>query len=342
MTEDFTSEALYYLMGELEPARGAQFERRLAADPVAAAAFKTCVDSLAEFALQLPPQAPLDAQERREILAAVLAATGADAGPKNPGWRTYLWPVAAAALLALNIAQWALHRTASPAPAARGPSPIAKPAAAAEDKGGASRALQDEADRLAALRQERIRLLEDRDALRAEYKHLLQEVAIQAATEQGAGRIVAMELVDPGSYSRGDRKGLFELAATLLATPGVIAAAPARAPVAPGGSSPPVAPGAPLPYAWSVFDEALHEGHIDLYDLPQVPADQSLQLWVQPAGSDAYVRAGEIPAQLYGQSGGVSYKLPSETMVPAQILVTVEPLGSQPTAPGSAVVLHGP
>ena len=47
MTEDFTTEALRYLLGEPEPAWRAQFERRLGNDPVAAAAFKTCADSLA-------------------------------------------------------------------------------------------------------------------------------------------------------------------------------------------------------------------------------------------------------------------------------------------------------
>jgi hypothetical protein len=104
-----------------------------------------------------------------------------------------------------------------------------------------------------------------------------------------------------------------------------------------GGPPPPSEP-----YAWSVFDESQREGFLNLYNLPAVPAGQSLQLWVQPVGSTTFENVGAIPSQYYGGSGSVYYKLPSQTETPSQILITVEPSQAVPTAPAGTVVLRGP
>jgi anti-sigma-K factor RskA len=95
-------------------------------------------------------------------------------------------------------------------------------------------------------------------------------------------------------------------------------------------------------YAWSVFDESSSRGYLNLYNLPATPADQSLQLWVQIANSDAYLRVGEIPAQFYGGSGSLHYNLPGATQPPSDILVTQEPRNALPAQPTGPTVLHGP
>jgi hypothetical protein len=92
----------------------------------------------------------------------------------------------------------------------------------------------------------------------------------------------------------------------------------------------------------SLFDQTQDQGYLDLYNLPQVSADQSLQLWVEPAGSQSFQNVGEIPSQFYGESGGVYYKLPAGTPTPAQIMITVENRGATPAAPTGTVVLRGP
>lgn len=96
------------------------------------------------------------------------------------------------------------------------------------------------------------------------------------------------------------------------------------------------------PYAWSVFDETMERGHLNLYNLPATPPDQSLQLWVKQVNSADYQRVGEVPVQFYGGSGSLSYNLPGATQPPAEILITQEPRNAPPTQPTGPTVLHGP
>lgn len=108
MNEDFTSDALQYLLEEMEPARRIAFADRLASDPVAAAAFKTCADNFARFALESAPAATLSEEEHRTSLAAILAqAAVIPAAPKARVFHLnrWAWPIAAALLLAFNVFQ---------------------------------------------------------------------------------------------------------------------------------------------------------------------------------------------------------------------------------------------
>ena len=82
--------------------------------------------------------------------------------------------------------------------------------------------------RLEELRRDYATLKQARDSLDQQYNVALQQLARRALTEQGIGRLAAMELVDANSYARGDRKGLMNLARDLLTEPGIVAVDPGR------------------------------------------------------------------------------------------------------------------
>jgi len=314
MTEDFTTEALAYLLQELDPGARARFEERIAAEPAAAAAVKALADALAAYALDESPPQALTAAEARATLAAALTCVTAPTATRRPhAMIRYFWPAAAAFLLALNIGQW-LGRSRPPA------SPTTAEIYAEEI------AQQKEQDRL--------------------------DLAEKAGRERGGPRLLTVDLVDNDLAERGGRKGLVYVEPATLKKAGVVAAGPGtnsstviiqRSTVTLSFSPPAKAEARfPAAYAWSAFDQSRHQGFLDLHNLPSVPPDRSLQLWVRAAGSAAFEKVGEIPVQFYGRSGSVTYKLPSATVVPAQIMVTLEPRSSLAKTPTGPVVLHGP
>jgi anti-sigma-K factor RskA len=240
--------------------------------------------------------------------------------------------------------------------------------------------VKDELRRLEKLRTEYATLKRARETLNSEYNGVIQQLAEHALVNKGVGRLAAMELVDAGAYARGERKGLVDIARGLLTEPGIVTMEPvippdtpqAVAPTSPSLTTGPMTSaldpmannntdlsnattttltetpqtsnptGKSEAYAWSVFDESSSRGYLNLYNLPATPVDQSLQLWVQVANSDAYQRVGEIPAQFYGGSGSLYYNLPGATQPPSDILVTQEPRNALPAQPTGPTVLHGP
>ncbi len=192
-----------------------------------------------------------------------------------------------------------------------------------------------------------------------------------------------MELVDANSYARGDRRGLMNLARGLLTEPGIVAVEPSSVKtgselvlsgsvnitqgspttafplgfssvdsLTPPGKIPPnveqglSSTGEPVStatYAWSVFDEKQNQGYLNLYNLPQVSNNQTLQVWVKPVNSTKFRAVGEVPAQFYGRSGSVHYELPATVATPAEVLITLEPKAPVPNSrPTGAVILRGP
>ena len=205
--------------------------------------------------------------------------------------------------------------------------------------------------RLEELRRDYATLKQARDSLDQQYNVALQQLARRALTEQGIGRLAAMELVDANSYARGDRKGLMNLARDLLTEPGIVAVDPGRGgpsevgvsetpSLLPGVGTPSTSPEAP--YAWSVFDESDNRGYLNLYNLPNVAPADTLQVWVKPAGSGDFQPVGQVPPQYYGKSGSVSYELPAGNATPSEVLITLEPRQSRPARPTGPVVLRGP
>jgi hypothetical protein len=146
-----------------------------------------------------------------------------------------------------------------------------------------------------------------------------------------------MELVDAVSYTRGERKGLVSVGRGIITKPGVV--------TPPEPASPQLTAAVPttqLPYAWSVFDEKEQRGYLNLYHLPSLTGDQSMQVWVRPADTGEFQRVGEVPQQFHGRNGSVEYTLPGATSTPAEILITIEPRTVVPVTPTGPTVLKGP
>ncbi len=231
----------------------------------------------------------------------------------------------------------------------------------------------EELRRLREIRGEYDQLARDHARLQEEQLTVLRQLAAYALTERGVHRLAAMELVDPARYAAGQRRGLFDFAVNLLTEPGIVALGSATVPrvdmgggitipntgfgqgvvdgagtAAPvenpdgGGDGANIAEQTGDAYAWSVFDESSGRGFLNLYNLPETPAGQSLQLWVRAAADDNYIRVGEVPPDYQGGSGSLSYTLPGATQPPAEILITAEPEDALPAQPSGPPVLRGP
>lgn len=287
MTEDFTTEACLYLLDELDATRRAAFAAHLARDPVARAAFKTCADAYAEFARRAAPAEAMAPEAQHAMRAALLAQVADEAAARRARvqraqarrWR-YLWPMAAAGLLALNALQYWRSRQAGQAAelerkaavaaalaeleggsaggmiaAADGKTPASPGAGQAAPPAG-SASVKAELRRLEKLRTDYATLQRQRDALGAEYDAIIRQLAQRALVEQGVSRIAAMELVDNASYARGDRKGLVNLAKRFLTEPGIVAVDPGTTPpktgTTPPTTTPQQEPQAPAPNLSSV------------------------------------------------------------------------------------------
>ncbi len=365
MTENFANDAHDYLLNQMDPARRRWFEQELQRNAAARAALKSCADSLAGFACEVAAPEALSAADHEFALGGIMAeiesARGPGRVPSGFRWKRLLWPAAAAILLGLNLLEFdrplapgftgnraapAEQKSGPPAdPERRGDTPPEPPAGTAtEPTPAASRPAamdtartHDNAAEIARLRANLEELRQARDTIRAEYDLLVRRLEAQAVVERNLNRLATMELVDAASYARGERRGLVGVGRGILTEPGVVID-PAPAP-APGGT----AQTAPRqPYAWSVFDEQEQRGYLNLYQLPALPAEQGMQVWVRSADTPDYQRVGEVPAQYHGGNGSVQYTLPTGTGVPAEILITIEPRNAPPSVPTGPTVVRGP
>ncbi|HLP08890.1 MAG TPA: hypothetical protein VK178_12055 [Opitutaceae bacterium] len=375
MNDDTSTEALRYLLDEMDEVRRAAFEASLERDPVATAEFKRTADSLAGFALATAPTATFAAEERVGLASAVLAAAQPVAKQRARGRRLALWawPIAAALLLGLNLWQFfappGMGRAllsaargdgapARPAGQSLAPQGIARVAAAsaAAESGAKSAAVTTAPARARAPRDgERLRaelsaLQRSYDSLEVERRALSTRLS-QMAHAAGSG-IVAMELVDPERFAKGERRGLVALLQSLSSDPldgpivvgrdGMsVAAVGVIATTKSVGADAPLLSATP-PSAWSIFDAAEHEGLVNLFNLPEVPDDELLALWVKSGDGDSFRLVGELPPALYGGSGTVFVTLDPHLATPAEVLVTREKRGEPTEVPGATTVLRGP
>ncbi len=370
MNDNLTVDALDYLLDEMDEVRRAAFEARLDTDPAAEAALKATADTVADFALVGAAPVSLPADERAGLARAVVGVAHAGEGHRGrrTSWTWWAWPTAAAILFGLNLWQFfrppvvgVLGPRGLPPRAAIGPGP--------EPAGEAGRAIgapvkdtRGEAEpgrsapasmagvapaEVGRLRTELRALRLSHAQLEAERRRLAALVAAQAGS--GRGSLVAMELVDPERFARGERKGLLAMVQTLGTEPVDDAGAVARdgMSIAAVGVLPPsstsVEAGAEAgASAWSLFDTVKHEGLVTLHQLPAVPAGEQLSLWVRAETEDTFRRVGEIPAALHGGSGTVYVTLDPQATAPDEVMVTRESRSSTPETPGEAVVLRGP
>lgn len=265
MTENFEIDALEYLLEEMEPERRAAFEALLAGDATARESLKACADALSRFACDTAPAEPMSAADQQAVLSTILTATHAKplaaARPERSviTWSRFVWPIAAALLLGLNVYQ--LRQAPALLPpgerSTREPSVATPPRAdgdpypslAAVDSDRPDDATTDARSRdpagtaitaartaardggtrsatgqLEQLRRDYAALQRSNDALRADYNQMLRVVTDRAVVEKSVGRLATMELVDAASYDRGVRKGLLEVARGILTEPGVVVA----------------------------------------------------------------------------------------------------------------------
>ena len=391
MNDTFETEALRYLLNEMDAGDRAAFQARLERDPAARVALKSCADAMAQFACEQAPAEPMSAPDQLAALNAILAgarsAPAEEAAPVVTGkvipWNKVVWPMAAAVLLTLNLIDFrrpvptrantlaADKGTTVAGESGRGLEMAANGREAetpAEDvdgfgEGAVSRGPTGgaEAERqmaakfasdlaktsreLAKLRDDYAKLQRTTTALRVDYDAVVRQWASRVAFDQSVGRLAAMELVDAESYARGNRKGLVEVARGILTEPGVIVAAtdgvitPGVEPPGASGTDPQTA--ALAPYAWAVFDDKEQRGYLNLYNLPRIAREESLQLWVRAADRAEYQRVGEVPAAFYGGSGSVQYQM-TEGVAPAEILITREPRDAAVQQPAGPTVLRGP
>ncbi len=381
MTNPPDLEALRYLLNEMDEESRAAFEERMEVDPLLQQTVHDTAEALGTFATSTAPAEPMAAADQEAAFQRVVDVAAADARKRRlMVWsRRWAWPLAASLLLGLNLWQfWGTEKPPQhqPAPAKPGTIAFTSPETG-ETLGGSTLVSLEQADpqegdivasaelaehspqvesvdfaelqRLREIRSAYEQLARENDRLQDEHTEILRQLATYALTEQGVNRLAAMELVDPASYASGERRGLFELALNLLAEPGIIALDPAVASGAGQGQGEGANVAAPAesgsvadPYAWSIFDESLDRGFLNLYNLP-VPAEgNSFQLWVRPASGGSYTRVGEVPPQMHGGSGSLSYSFPGGDQPPAEILITTEPIDVIPDQPEGTPILRGP
>ncbi len=252
--EEFSLDAFRCLIDDLEPVRRKLFMERLEREPEVAAELKHEAEAIARFACDAAPAEPMSPSAQRIALGSILAATAK--GPRSAGrpapskrWVRFGWPLAAALLLGLNVAQF--YRPAPRDFSSRtdssngeganpggGTTTANRPANGADAAGRGRPATTDELRRLEKLRADYAAMQRKSEALQAEYDGMMQELTQRIATGHGIGRMAAMELVDAKSYARGERNGLISLARGLLTTPGIVAVAPLSPPAKTSATTP--------------------------------------------------------------------------------------------------------
>lgn len=252
MTEEFKTEAFRYLLGELDAESRAVFEGLLVHDPALRALLKACADDVARFACETAMAEAVPPAAQRTVLANVLTVAMQEPRkqppPRRLPWKYFGWGLAASVALGFGLFQLfhlptrvPLNPKATAATTARRPvsllpppEEIAKPEEVTKEDQPRSQTVRrpdvgiaEELRRLEKLRSEYADLERARDALRKEYESILRELALIG---RDMGRLTAIELVDADSYARGERKGLVDIARTVLPEPGIVAVTPITPP----------------------------------------------------------------------------------------------------------------
>ncbi|MBK8478672.1 MAG: hypothetical protein IPL39_21035 [Opitutaceae bacterium] len=364
MNNAFDHESMRHLLEDAGEGTRAAFEAQLAADPAAEAEFKATTDALAAFALEVAPEVAIKPGESARLAARITAmpcfahTREKENRPRRRLWAKVAWPIAASLLLGLNLWQYSQLRLASAiggTPVSQMEIPRAGTSPITEDPKSDSRlATPARAPALAAssttVRSEATIPTEDHgDDQPGTTKAAAQELAKSGDESALAndkvvgalqrGRLVGLEMVDPGSYERGERRGLSALLQSLeppafgapTTVPDGMSITPIGAITMPTGSG---SNGPVVPYAWSMFDVEAGAGLVNLYNLPTVPTDQHLALWVKPSNGGIYSLVGEIPSILQGRSGSVLITFDPHIVVPGEVLITIEKRDGVASLPG--------
>jgi len=119
MNEDFELQSLRYLFDQMSPEERRRFDGLLTDDRAACALFRSYADALASHMARQAAGAPSLTQEEAELILGRLRFESLPSITRKPqhgvSWKLWVWPTAAALLLALNL--WQFLRTPETSPA---------------------------------------------------------------------------------------------------------------------------------------------------------------------------------------------------------------------------------
>ncbi|MGH8016950.1 MAG: anti-sigma factor domain-containing protein [Opitutaceae bacterium] len=385
--EDLRDTIPLYVLGELDEAGRATFEVQLSRSAELQQEVRNCADSFA--ALAHDPNAPrelpahiwagIEQRVASPDAAAPLEGVAPVDGARIVWWR-FAWPVAAALLFAINLAQWfwprAPHENGEAGPrevAGRsGDRQLQADSGAGDSRGPASAdgrsgisttpAIAGRApgipagtvDELTESRARAQRLAADYRKLAGEYDELARTVlplVNSALLDAQPPAVWTAELRARGEGT-GVSIGLWDRARELVPETG-LALLPDRWGLSAGGAE--NSPGLGItnepyldaervdvaPFAMAALNTEQGLGYLDLYNLPLLPPGGNMQLWLQNEGETGYSSIGAVPPVLAGGSGGLVFRIPQGVGETGRILITIEQ-GNTPAQPTGPVVIEGP
>jgi len=242
MTEDFALQSLRYLHNQMASSERRAFDQLLDSDAAACALFKSYADALAAHATQEATSAEtISESDAALILGRLQYETLPELGTgrsNNKSSRTWFWPIAATLLLALNL--WQFLRPDQPgsslphdgiAPethhgseSALFSSGISAGGMETESKtqGSKSMGLERLQEERSRLNEECALLRDERDRLTSDAQRLAHSLRTLTLAHASGTKLSAMEMVDPGNYANGQRRGLFDSARKLLVSQGSV------------------------------------------------------------------------------------------------------------------------
>ncbi len=314
--------AALYVLDTLEGSERTAFEQRMRQDPEVADLVRALSAGLHS------PLRSMEGPERLDLLDGIHSRLGHEmpSRSKVPSERrrsywTYAWAAAASVLLVLNLFLLA------------------------GSQGGVDvDALQDSLKRQAALEEENRIMRSFNQSWEDEYMTLARRVLPFFASRDGIGEFRVIDLVDVqdtvGHRQQEDYDDLAEywLSNRPTAAGGSGEASARFASVnldkhAPESAAPTV--------GFVVWREDDHTGYMDIYNLPRPARGMDRFLWARANEDSAFVPVGFLP-DLDKGSGSFYFNVDQEDFVPAQILLTEEPMSGPGKEPSSRRIMIGP
>jgi hypothetical protein len=265
-------------------------------------------------------------------------------------WR-YIWGVAAAILLMMNLALVVLL-TNQGAVSSGELLPDSNPNLQASLESRISNLERELNTRTSAMDEiasahkvalkENAEIREDLTEWQQEYMEMASKVLPFFDSTDGMSRFTVIELVDARPNGNGDSTHAYvDMAGYFLAGEEAKPLRDARIGNAAvnQGSSPTVAKAKPM--GFTVWREEDRKGFLDIYNLPILAGGEDYFLWVRSSRSKPFIPIGHLP-ELHNGDGSLFYSVDREDFdLPREILITAES-AAQPGNPSGKAYLVGP